>query len=56
MILGLAGIKIPVDTGCLALLNPAFGRATWGGIQQGEVSACPQRLRLQTRRAGILDI
>jgi hypothetical protein len=24
--------------GCLALLNPAFGRATRGGIQQGEVS------------------
>ena len=29
------------DARCLALLNPAFGRATRGGIQQGEVSACP---------------
>jgi hypothetical protein len=26
------------DARCLALLNPAFGRATRGGIQQGEVS------------------
>jgi hypothetical protein len=66
------------DAGCLALLNPAFGRATWVAFNRVKflparhlpARARPSamlgnrvglawqagRLRLQTRRAGILDL